>query len=398
LSLLNKVMGRKGRAAKKKEAEPEDEHDMGLALSGIPEEIGSSLNKLSNDLKDFRSCTKGVRDDPVFPKVRADSRQEARNERTPDKERARSLSPPDTAPKGIFSQEGRGIFSNVEDKKNKKREKEVSDKKKKKSRRTSSSESSSEERGRKGKKSKKHRRRSSDSSGSKAKKHKKHRKHRSDSSGSASSEVFRVASSSSTRSSQSRLISWSGRHPGRLTAKSLQLMEDRVGRGGENKKWKKHDCPPCAKSYFLMHLGVKHAGAGKRNLKEMSTLCYLLDHMAHGRFAEASDMITQRLKAVEMSSMDGGLWDRANFLELVPEDGGTMTSREEQRMVQSELEAMSKPVRPTPFYEKPYYDYGKGKGKDVGYAWIPGKNKGGKAHKGKKGKNDKGKGKGKAAE
>jgi hypothetical protein len=82
-------------------------------------------------------------------------------------------------------------------------------------------------------------------------------------------------------------------------------MEDRVGRGGESKVWGKQECPPCAKSYFLLHLAVKHAGSGKRNLKEMSTLCYLLDHMSHGRFAEASDMITQRLKAVEMAAMDG---------------------------------------------------------------------------------------------
>jgi hypothetical protein len=177
-------------------------------------------------------------------------------------------------------------------------------------------------------------------------------------------------------------------------------MEDRVGRGGENKKWKKQDCPPSAKSYFLMHLATKHAGSGKRNLKEMSSLCYLLDHMAQGRFAEASDMITQRLKAVEMASMDGGLWDRANFLELVPEDGGTMVSREELKMVQSEVEALPKPFRPMPSYEKPSYDYGKGKGKDAAYAWKPhkGKNDKGKGKPNWKGKNDKGKGKPKEAE
>jgi hypothetical protein len=55
------------------------------------------------------------------------------------------------------------------------------------------------------------------------------------------------------------------------------------------------------------------------------------------------------------------------------------------------------PVRPTPYYEKPYYDYGKGKGKDAAYAWSPKKGDKGKKDKGKgkKGKYEKGHGKGK---
>ena len=116
-----------------------------------------------------------------------------------------------------------------------------------------------------------------------------------------------------------------------------------------------------------------------------------MDHLAQGRYAEAADMVTQRLKAVEMAATEG-TWDRAKFLELVPADSGSMASREEHKMVQAEL-AETKPTRATPFYESDSLPYGKGKGKYQWDTWVPRKEK----PKGKN-KDKKGKGKGKDKE
>ncbi len=80
-----------------------------------------------------------------------------------------------------------------------------------------------------------------DKKSSKKSKSKKHRKHRKSSSSSSSSDsksagadsdssesVFRVASGCSGRPSQSRMMDWAKRHPGRLTCRNLQKMEDMV--------------------------------------------------------------------------------------------------------------------------------------------------------------------------
>ena len=53
-----------------------------------------------------------------------------------------------------------------------------------------------------------------------------------------------------------------------------------------------------------------------RNLREMMTLCHVLEHLAMGRIAEASDMVIQTLKAVEKAAEHGN-WDRAKLQELL---------------------------------------------------------------------------------
>ena len=47
-----------------------------------------------------------------------------------------------------------------------------------------------------------------------------------------------------------------------------------------------------------------------RNNREIATLAVALDHLALGRTAFAADVLTMRLKSVEMASRDGH-WDRA---------------------------------------------------------------------------------------
>ena len=82
-------------------------------------------------------------------------------------------------------------------------------------------------------------------------------------------------------------------------------MQERIGREGEEPPQYRRAAPPCAKAYFLRFLERENQHGGVRTLKEMETLCHILDHLAMGRVAEASDMVCQRLKALEMSVKEG---------------------------------------------------------------------------------------------
>jgi hypothetical protein len=234
----------------------------------------------------------------------------------------------------------------------------------------------------KSKKGKKHRKRSSssDSSGSGSSKD----------SGSSSEQVFRAAAKASRLKSQEDMLEDARENPGLLSCKSLQLMENRVGREGESRVWKPWDAPPSAKSYYLRVLLHTKPPIGTRNLREMSTICTVMDHLAMGRVGEAGDVLTQRLKAIELSSLDGD-WDRARHLELVPQDSASLVNRGELKLVQKEMEAEKK-VSLQPSSGQSWSSFGKGKGKSEAYAWIQPKGKGkdwqakgkGKAKKGAK--------------
>jgi hypothetical protein len=222
------------------------------------------------------------------------------------------------------------------------------------------------------------------------------RKRESRSRSESTSSVFRVASSSKGQSSQTRLIAWAHKHPGRLAAAGLQKMEDRVGRDGEAKVWETLAMPPAAKSYYLRVLRPEHH-ASKRNVREMQTLCTVLDHLAQGRTGQAADIAMQRLKALEVAAQTGS-WDRAAFLELVEPDDAPLVGKEEQFMVAKETELAnrlqrgqgSRPQWPAHVSFQPYGGNWHGSGK--GSPWD-------NSNKGKgKNKGNKGKGKGKKEE
>lgn len=139
--------------------------------------------------------------------------------------------------------------------------------------------------------------------------------------------------------------------------------------------------PAAAKSYYYRVLRVTHTNGGLRNMREMATLCALLDHLAKGRYMAAADVAGQRLKAVEAAVVDGN-WDRAQFLELIEQDGPLLADRGEQHMTARELEFRQRLT-------------GKGGWRSSGA--NPSSSTGGNYEKGygKKGKRDKGSGKGK---
>lgn len=239
---------------------------------------------------------------------------------------------------------------------------------------------------------------SSDEGQKKKKKKKKGKRNRSSSSsGSGSGSVFRDASTSKGHtSSQAKLMSWASRHPGRLMAQALQRMEDRVGRDGEAKNWSPMALPAAAKSYFLRVL--KAENGSKRNLRELQTICAVIDHIAQKRYMEAGDVLMQRLKALELA-MHSGNWERASFLELIESEGAPLVGKEEEFMTAKEAEFHKRIHKGDPhasgawpaLYPSGGNDWqpsGKGapwgqKGKEQ---WKKGKEKGKGKDKGKKGK------------
>ena len=155
---------------------------------------------------------------------------------------------------------------------------------------------------------------------------------------SPSPSVFRGASSSTGKSTHERLMAWSEEYPGRLAARLLQRMEDRVGRDGEAAMWDKEAAPASARSYYLRVLLTKYTDMKQRNSREMFTLSVLLDHLARGRTRRAADLAAQRLKAIERSMRDKGSWDAAQFLELLPTEGDSMLEKEEELVIARERE------------------------------------------------------------
>jgi hypothetical protein len=193
------------------------------------------------------------------------------------------------------------------------------------------------------------------------------------------------------------MMGWAKRHPGRITCRNLQKMEDAVQ--GEGRKWGRRDAPPSAESFYLRHLKPDCPNHAVRNLREMKTLCTVLDHIALGRSGAAADVLTQRLKAVEMATREGN-WNRSGFLELVEEDNASLVSTDEQMLVRKEVEARDKRFVPSSS-DKNFSNFvpgkphqGKGQAPWQPKGWGPPKayQKGGK-----NAKNDKGKAYGPAA-
>ena len=219
-------------------------------------------------------------------------------------------------------------------------------------------------------------------------------------------QVFRAASQKTKLKDHEEFVAHALANPGLLACSSLQTMENAVGRDGEKPNWQQYDAPPSAKAYYLRVLKHSVPAIPQRSLREMQTICTVLDHLALGRVREAGDVLAQRMKALELSSSDGH-WQRAEHLELVAPDAVSLVNRSELKLVQREVEAEMKVSQPNS-YGKSWGNYESGNGGGHwGQDWYPkpkGKGKG-KHEKGKwdywkpkpkgkgKGKDKKGKGK-----
>ena len=84
---------------------------------------------------------------------------------------------------------------------------------------------------------------------------------------------------------------------------------------------------PICCQYFRQVLSARVTGGQSR---EALTLSWCLDLLMQGRVAEASDGLTQRLKAIEMSAQ-GASWSISQRIELVPAEKPIISSRAETR-------------------------------------------------------------------
>ena len=179
------------------------------------------------------------------------------------------------------------------------------------------------------------------------------------------------------RAQQLVLLEYSDRKPGRLAARLLQKMELLLSRSGTPQLFAgglKNRTPAVATSYLLtMIQPLYKERLNVRMTRELRTLAGALDLIAVGNPEKAADLLGQRLKALELVLSDQG-WARAQYLELIPQEGAGLAEPEEQRMASKEqaLEAKIRQYLPNNWKkdERPYGE-GKGKGK-----------------KGKKGKGD----------
>lgn len=205
------------------------------------------------------------------------------------------------------------------------------------------------------------------------------------SSGSESDQSFRDAPTSSSKDRHMQLLEYSQKYPGRLASRLLLRMQSLVfkGEGAGMTSTVKDPVPPIASNYLITVFLPEHRGAvPMRTLRELKTLALVLDRLVSDRRREAADLIAQRIKALELSLVDSG-WHRAQFLELLPQEGATLMETDEtamvskQHLLDSKLKAAGKSWPAT--WQKPQEEAlrkdadEKGKGK-------------GKGQKGKKGK------------
>eukprot|EP00438_Fugacium_kawagutii_P018628 Skav224574 [mRNA] locus=scaffold246:87657:89250:- [translate_table: standard] len=186
---------------------------------------------------------------------------------------------------------------------------------------------------------------------------------------------FRGAASEK-RSQQLRLMEYALLKPGRLTSrlvlKMQQLLARESGAAINDLSRLSTLTPPVATSYLLTVMVPTHRERlGVRLLREIRTLTAALDELARGENARAGDIISQRLKALELQLTDGG-WQRAQFLELIPPEGPQLAERSEQAMAAREQAAEAKMRQYLPgvgrstWYPEGETSKGKGKGKQKG--------------------------------
>ena len=195
---------------------------------------------------------------------------------------------------------------------------------------------------------------------------------------------------SEKRSQQLVLMEYADQKPGRLAARLLQkmaLLSSRTGTPMSSVLAANHNkTPPAAVQYYLTVLYPQHKEKMTLRLqRELKTLAQGLDFLSMGEVERCADLISQRLKALEMTVHDQN-WARAQYLELIPLETAGLADTEEQRMATKEqvLEAKMRKALSAP----------KGGGKGTGHPQEGEKGEGGRGRwkGGKRGEKGRGKG------
>lgn len=140
------------------------------------------------------------------------------------------------------------------------------------------------------------------------------------------------------RSQQLQLMEYAMINPGRLTSRLLLKMQTLLAKEGApiNQERPGNMTPATATAYLLTILIPTHRERlGVRLLREMRTIAGAVDEIARGHPEAAGDILSQRLKALELQLVDNS-WQRAQFLELIPQEGAGLSERSEQAMASRE--------------------------------------------------------------
>ena len=86
-------------------------------------------------------------------------------------------------------------------------------------------------------------------------------------------------------------------------------------------------------AYLNQIMFVTHPPAkiGIRTARELQTLAIALDHLLTGQLPQATDILIQRLKALESSLQEGG-WHTAKHLEIIPPQVASLTREDEREL------------------------------------------------------------------
>ena len=202
-----------------------------------------------------------------------------------------------------------------------------------------------------------------------------------DSGGSDSSASLPAVDSDGLFGESNRSRTLSERFPGVLTAEANRVMREsliqEIGMQATT-----NELLPVGVSYYRQSLARRANGPVGRELLTMSAA---LDMLVRGQPSRASDILTQRVKAVEQG-LAGAHWTVAQRQEILPPEHATLTSHQEASKAQNEVYKESRVRWATGFPDGRVPRQGQG-----------GKNQGGKGQ-GKTGGKDKkdGKGQGKS--
>ena len=120
---------------------------------------------------------------------------------------------------------------------------------------------------------------------------------------------------------QEALIRFAHHHPGELCRRMLVRMAQGMGQRGVAAESGSARPPAVALVYttsVLIPALLQTMAVSYRYKREIATLATAIDQLARGESSTAADTLAQRLKALETAVRDGGAWEAARWVEVVP--------------------------------------------------------------------------------
>ena len=143
-------------------------------------------------------------------------------------------------------------------------------------------------------------------------------------------ESFRDAPTDRKATSQLQLVQYARKMPGRLASRLLLKMKREGAQGFVGAELVKGMTPPVAVHYLVTVMTPTLGSClNLRSLRELRTLCTVLDLLAQHCPAQAADLVGQRIKALEKATLDGH-WASAQHLELLNPEAGGLLDRDEE--------------------------------------------------------------------